>query len=159
MNAAERNTDEVSYSEQDVPTEGISETAEDVIQMLGGRVVGREESALRFTIPRRRADESSGALECVLEWDVEAEGTVRLTSDAEIEAGRMQRIALLVVGAAGALAFTLWPFFPMMGPLAGVGLVLAIAVYLLTLRRSPHGLIGGLLHEIVRVQELRRNGG
>lgn len=147
--------EEVTYSDIVADLDGFEEAAEEVIGVWGGSITVRDERSIRFALPRRRGDDSAGALSCVLTWEREGEGVVRLTSDGEIEGSRAGRIALLLVGTAGSLAFIFWPFFPQMGTIAAVGLVVAIAVYMLTLRRSPHGLVGSLLHEIISVHHGR----
>lgn len=145
--------DGISYREEGVPLEGMESTASEVVELYGGRVTSREPGALRFQLPRRRGADSSGSVACVLEWGEGETGTVTLSAEHEIDASRPQRIALLVAGTLGALVFTVWPFFPAMGNVAGVGLVVAVAVYLLTLRQSPHGLVGNLLRQIVHLQD------
>lgn len=148
-------TSEISYREEGVPLEGIATVAGELVAMYGGSIVERAENRIRFNLPRRRGADASGGVACMLEWDEGSEGMVRLSAQHEIDASRVQRIALLVAGVVGALAFTVWPFFPGLGPVAGVGMVIAIAVYLLTLRQAPHGMIGSLLQQIVNEQDER----
>lgn len=155
MTGQPRDAQRVTYSETVADLEGFGDSAEDVIGMYGGSITSREDHRIRFHLPRRRGDESAGALSCQVEWAAEDSGQVSIIADGDIEGPRAGRIALLVVGAAGSLAFIFWPFFPAMGPVAAIGLVIAIAVYMLTLRRSPYGLVGNLLQEIVNYHHQR----
>lgn len=145
----------IRYSEDDVPLDGLEQTAAEVVETYGGRITSSDRGRMAFNLPRRRGAESAGFVSCVLEWpDAGDRGVVQLTADREIDASRPQRIALLIAGTIGALLFTVWPFFPeVMGNVAGVGLVVAVAVYLLTLRQTPHSLVSDLLQQIVRAQD------
>ena len=150
----------ISYREEDVPLENLGANAAEVVEFYGGRVLASGERMLQFQVPRKRGAGSSGSVACMLEWEAAAgNGFVTLTADREIDAARPQRLALLIAGTVGALLFTVWPFFPVMGNVAGVGLVVAVAVYLLSLRHTPHGIIASLLQQIVRAQEEQEPGG
>ncbi len=147
----------LDITEGDVPLDGISETAADWIELFAGRVESTGAGRIDFTMPRRRGVAASGAVRCRIEWTEAAEsrGTVRLVTGENIDAPGPQQIALLLAGMAGSLVCILWPFFPQLTPLAGVGAVLAVGAWLLTLRRSGAGVAATLLQKIVTTQRER----
>lgn len=147
----------LDISEGDVPLDGIAETAADWIELFAGRVESTGTGRIDFSMPRRRGVAASGAVRCRIEWTETAErrGTVRLVTGENIDAPGPQQIALLLAGLAGSLVCILWPFFPQLTPLAGVGAVLAVGAWLLTLRRSGAGVAVTLLQKIVTTQRER----
>jgi drug/metabolite transporter (DMT)-like permease len=84
---------------------------------------------------------------------------VKFVCNREIDAPKAQRLALLLAGVAGALLFTLWPFFAgrtnQLGALAWIGGVVALAVYFLTLKRTSGGLAYDFLQRLARRQRAR----
>lgn len=144
----------IRYVEERVPLDGIAETAEEVITAYGGEITAQSDEGRTFSLPRRRGVAASGAVQCELTWehDDEGIGIVTLTSGEEVAAPRPQAIALLVVGVIGAILWLLWPFFPNLGPVAWTGGIVAIAAYLLTLKKTPRGVIWSLLQQIADAQ-------
>ena len=131
----------VQFTEDRIPLEGIGGAAEELVELYGGTMTGSGESERRFTLPLRRGMAAGGGVECTLSWGEAAEegGTVTLTCDRDVDAPRFQRVLLLVAGVIGALLFMLWPFYPgenAFGTLAWLGGAVAIAFYLMTLRRT-----------------------
>lgn len=144
----------VEFSESGVPLEAIAASALELIEIFGGTVVSQEAHRIRFTIPNRRGVAASGDIRVDVSWPDEAAGTgtVNVNASAEVEAPRLQQIALLGLGSIGAILFLLWPFFPQISPLAAIGALLAIAAYFLTLKKTRKGVVQGFLHELVRAQ-------
>jgi hypothetical protein len=152
-------TDEqVIYTESEVPLDEISLTATEVVLSQGGRISRESRERIDFRLPRRAGVGAAGEIECSVSWAPTAagEGDVTLRAGEEIMAPRPQRLALLVVGSLGALLWIIWPFFPHMGALAWTGGALAIAVYLMTLRRSPQGMMWMMLQQIAEIQRARQ---
>jgi hypothetical protein len=145
----------VELTEDRVPIEHIEENLEELVELYGGEITTRRESERSFTLPLRRGVASSGAIECTLSWT--SEGVVKLVCDRNVDAPRVQRILLLVAGVVGSVMFMLWPFFPhekAYGTLAWTGGILAIAVYLMTLRKTS----GGIAHDFLqRLAAKQRN--
>jgi hypothetical protein len=80
---------------------------------------------------------------------------VTLVCNRNVDAPKIQRILLLVAGAAGAVMFMLWPFFPGQkeyGTVAWLGGAIAIAVYVMSLRRSSGGIAYDFLQRLARRQ-------
>jgi hypothetical protein len=150
----------IEYVEDGVPMEGIAETAAIVVTTYGGVITARQEDGFAFNLPRRQGVSASGFVECLLVWkgDDATLGTLTLTSGEEVTAPRPQLIALLVVGVIGAVLWTLWPFFPNLGPLAWIGGALAIAAYMLAARRTPRGIVYMLLRNIAEAQREKEEG-
>jgi len=143
----------VSFAEDEVPLAGIEEGVEELVDLYGGEITAREVTSRRFTLPLRRGISTGGAVECSLSWS--ESGEVTMTCDRDIDAPKVQRVLLLVVGVIGALLFTIWPFFPQRrewGALAWIGGAVAIAVYFMTLRKTSGGLALDFLHRLVRRQ-------
>ena len=143
----------VTFSEERVPIDGIDETVEHLVELYGGEVTARETTSRRFTLPLRRGIATSGAVECNVVWT--DAGDITLTCDREIDAPKSQRVLLLTVGVIGALLFMIWPFFPQrreFGALAWIGGAVAIAVYLITLRKTSGGIALDFLHRLVKHQ-------
>lgn len=137
----------VELTEDRVPIEHLEENLEELVDLYGGEITARRECERGFTLPLRRGVASAGTVECTLSWT--AEGVVKLVCDRNVDAPRLQRILLLVAGVVGSVMFMLWPFFPYekaYGTLAWTGGILAIAVYLMTLRKTS----GGLAHDLLQ---------
>lgn len=145
----------VELTEDRVPIANIEENLEELVDLYGGEITNRRESDCAFTLPLRRGVASAGTVECTLSWT--AEGFVKLVCDRNVDAPRVQRILLLVAGVVGSVMFMLWPFFPHetgYGTLAWTGGILAIAVYLMTLRKTS----GGIAHDFLqRLAKRQRN--
>ena len=147
----------VAFTEENVPVAGIGDAVDELIDLYGGEVRERRDHGRTFVMPLRRGVAAGGAVECSISWTA-GEGdsaTVTLSCDRNVDAPRAQRILLLVAGVAGALLFTIWPFFPQsfeFGALAWIGGAIAIAVYFLTLRRTSGGLAFDLLQRLVARQ-------
>ena len=148
---------ELDIGEDDVPLGGVAETASDWIELFGGRVQSAADGRIEFTLPRRRGVAASGAVKCFLEWNDAGEGSgrLRLVMGEDVDGPGPQQIALLLAGLAGSLVCILWPFFPSLVPAAGIGAVLAVGAWLLTLRRSGAGIAANLLRKIVETQRDR----
>jgi hypothetical protein len=141
----------VEFTEDRIPFEGIEEAIEELVELYGGETTAQRERAREFTLPLRRGSATAGGVECTVSWspDDERDATVKLTCDRDVDAPKAQRVLLLVAGVAGALMFMLWPFFPgekAYGTLAWLGGVIAIAVYLMTLRKTS----GGIAYDFLR---------
>jgi len=134
--------------------EGIEQTVSDVLELYGGEIESRLANEVRFTLPVRRAVASAGQVGCSLRWEATELGEGRITASAErdIAPPKAQRIALLIVGVIGALLWTVWPFFPNLGPLAWLGGTIAFATYFMTLRSTSAGVLSDLVQRIARTQ-------
>jgi hypothetical protein len=146
----------VELSEDRIPFEGIEETIDELVEMFGGEVTARREQARDFVLPLRRGS-SGGAVECTLTWkaDDERDATVTLLCNRNVDAPRSQRLFLLVAGVIGAVMFMLWPFYPNergWGSLAWLGGIIAIAVYLMTLRKASGGIAFDFLRRLAERQ-------
>lgn len=147
----------VSFVEDRIPVAGIEETVGELVDLYGGELTRSREGAREFTLPLRRGVATGGAIACTLAWISGAEGlaTVTLTCDRDVDAPRAQRVLLLLAGVAGAVLFMLWPFFPgekQYGTLAWLGGIVAIAVYLMTLRRTSGGIACDFLQRLAARQ-------
>jgi hypothetical protein len=148
----------VEFTEDRIPSAGIEEGIDELIELYGGEIHSSRDRERRFVLPLRRGVSVAGGVECTVSWavDEEQQATVKLVCDREVDAPKWQRLALLVAGVAGALLFTIWPFFgkdaTKAGTLAVIGAFLAIAVYLLTLRRTSGGLAYDFLQRLARHQ-------
>ena len=141
----------VKLVEDDVPFEGIEETIDELVDLYGGSITARRERARELTLPLRRGVAASGGIACTVSWtpDDDTHASVTLACDRNVDAPKAQRVLLLIAGVAGALVFMLWPFFPgekAYGSLAWIGGTIAIAVYLMTLRKSS----GGIAYDFLR---------
>jgi hypothetical protein len=149
----------VTFTEDRVPAEGIAQTVDELVELYGGEMTSSEGvQERRFILPLRRGVASSGGVECTLSWapaDAE-ETTVTLVCNRDVDAPKSQRILLLGAGVIGALLFTMWPFFPrastQLGALAWIGGAIAIAVYVLSLRKTSGGLASDFLNRLARRQ-------
>jgi len=142
----------VELTEDRVPLEGIEASIEELVEMYGGEITATRDGARDLTLPLRRGVATSGSIACTMAW---SNDTVTLTCNRDVDAPRGQRIALLVAGVIGALLFMLWPFFPHereTGALAWLGGAIAIAVYLITLRRTSGGIAADFLQRVAARQ-------
>lgn len=144
-------------TEDRIPFEGIEETIEELVDLYGGELTSEGDRRRQFVLPLRRGMATAGAVECTLSWapDDAVEATVILSCDRDVDAPRLQRILLLLAGVSGALLFTIWPFFAArreFGTLAWIGGAIAIAVYLMTLRKTSGGIASDFLQRLARRQ-------
>lgn len=147
----------VALTEDRVPFAGIEETIEELVDLYGGAITATRERVREFTLPLRRGMASGGAVECTISWapDDATEATVTLVCNRDLDAPKVQRVLLLLAGVAGALLFMLWPFFPgekEFGTLAWLGGVIAIAVYIMTLRKTSGGIASDFLRRLAARQ-------
>lgn len=148
----------VTLREEDVPTDGIVESLEELVDLYGGTIEESTERRRRFILPLRRGISSGGGVQCTLEWSEGERAAVALTCDRNVDAPKAQRVLMLAAGVAGALLFTIWPFLPhpkgnhgpdLPGTLAWIGAAIAISVYFLSLRKTSGGLAYDFLHRLV----------
>ena len=142
----------LELTEDRIPFDGIEETIDELVEMYGGGVTARREHARDFILPLRRGAGGQG-VECTLSWapDDDRDATVTLLCNRNVDAPKGQRVFLLVAGVIGALLFMLWPFFPherAWGSVAWLGGIVAIAVYLMTLRKSSGGIAFDFLQRL-----------
>jgi hypothetical protein len=148
----------VSFTEDRIPLEGIEETIEELVELYGGTVETTETRSCEVTLPLRRGVASGGSVQCTLTWadgESSEDGSVTLVCDRDIDAPKLQRVLFLLAGVAGALMFMLWPFFPgekAYGTLAWLGGLVALAVYLMTLKKSSGGLTYDFLQRLAARQ-------
>lgn len=147
----------VELTEDRVPFAGIEEGISELVEMYGGEVTAEREQAREFRLPLRRGMATGGAVQCTISWapDDAHEATVKLVCDRNVDAPKTQRVLLLLAGVIGSILFLLWPFFPgqkQYGTLAWLGGVVAIAVYLMTLRRTSGGLAVDFLQRLAARQ-------
>src|SRR5258705_6234812 len=129
----------MEFTEDRVPTGGIEASIAELVELYGGEIKAEHANARDVILPLRRGVATAGAVECAVTW---ADDTITITTNREIDAPKAQRVALLVVGVAGALLFTIWPFFARareLGTLAWIGGLVALAVYFLTLKKTSGG--------------------
>ena len=149
----------VELTEDRVPFAGIEEGIDELVSLYGGEVTAKRERARDFTLPLRRGMASGGAIECTVSWapDDDRNATVKLVTNRNVDAPKAQRILLLLAGVLGSLMFMLWPFFPgerMFGSLAWLGGVVAIAVYMMTLRKTSGGIAYDFLQRLAARQRV-----
>lgn len=145
------------FTEDRIPLDGIEEAFAELVELYGGDVTASRENERDFTLPLRRAQASGGGVECTIAWAASEtdNGTVTITCTRDVDAPKTQRVLLLVAGVIGAVLFMLWPFFPHekeYGSLAWLGGVIAIAVYLMTLRKTSGGLAYDFLQKLAARQ-------
>jgi hypothetical protein len=149
----------VELTEDRIPRDGIEETIAELVDLYGGEIKDERDNARDFVLPLRRGVATSGGVECTVSWAAEEQTTVTLVCNREVDAPKAQRVALLLAGVAGALLFTLWPFFAgktnQLGTLAWVGGIIALAVYFLTLKRTSGGIASDFLQRLARRQRAR----
>jgi hypothetical protein len=152
-------------TEDRVPVEGIETTIDELIELYGGELQASREQARDFTLPLRRGNASGGQVECTLSWavpDEATDATVTLICNRDIDAPKLQRVLLLLAGVVGGVLFMLWPFFPHekeYGTLAWLGGAVAIAVYLMSLKKTSGGIASDFLQRLARVQREQRSDG
>jgi len=156
----ETGTRPVEFTEDRIPREGIEETISDLVDLFGGEMTASREGERRFTLPLRRGIAASGGIECTVTWVASEEGNavVRLVCNRDVDAPKAQRVAFLVAGVIGSLLFMIWPFFPHsreLGALSWIGGVVALAVYLMTLRKTSGGIAYDFLQRLARTQRGR----
>src|SRR5262245_16005645 len=142
----------MEFTEDRVPTQDIEEAIAELVELFGGEIKAERPNARDVVLPMRRGVAAAGAVECAVTW---ADDTVTITTNREIDAPKAQRVALLVAGVAGALLFTVWPFFARsreLGTLAWIGALVALAVYLLTLKKTSGGIAADFLSRLARRQ-------
>ena len=153
-------TKALELTEDRVPFAGIEESIDELVEMYGGEVTATRERARDFRLPLRRGMATGGGVECTISWEPgdARDATVRLVANRDVDAPKMQRILLLLAGVVGSVMFMLWPFFPHetgYGTLAWTGGILAIAVYLMTLRKTS----GGIAHDFLQRLAVRQRNG
>jgi hypothetical protein len=158
------NPSPVELTEDRVPMGGIERSIDELVELYGGELTSSNERQRRFILPLRRGVATAGGVECTLSW-APAEGgeaTLTLICQRDVDAPRGQRIAILATGVVGALLFTIWPFFPrtstQLGAIAWMGGAVAIAVYLLSLRKTSGGVASDFLQRLARRQRAAAGG-
>jgi hypothetical protein len=147
----------LELTEDRVPAEGVEDGIAELVELYGGEITAERAAARDFILPLRRGFGGGGAIECTVSWSVDADGhaTLRLATNRNIDAPKFQRVLFLLAGAIGSIMFMLWPFFPheqAYGSLAWLGGLVAIAVYLLTLRKSGGGIAADFLQRLATRQ-------
>jgi hypothetical protein len=147
----------VEFKEDRVPMDGIEDSIADLVDLYGGTITAERAQARDFTLPLRRGMPVGGGVECTLSWapDDAHDASLTMTCNRDVDAPKAQRILLLIVGVAGALMFMLWPFYPgerEYGALAWIGGAVAIAVYVMTLRRTSGGIAYDFLQRLAARQ-------
>lgn len=153
----------VGFTEDRVPIEGIEAAIEELVDMYGGELKASRERERDFTLPLRRGLATGGAVECTVSWAPQDEltGAIRLTCNRDVDAPKLQRVLLLLAGVVGVVLFMLWPFMPHekeYGTLAWLGGIVAIAVYLMTLRKASGGIAYDFLQRLVKKQRAEVEG-
>jgi hypothetical protein len=156
----EINSRPVEFTEDRIPREGIEETVSELVELYGGEMMNTRENERRFTLPLRRGVAAAGGIECTVSWAAAEEGqaVVTLVCNRDVDAPKVQRVLFLVAGVVGSLLFMIWPFFPHskeLGTLAWIGGVVALAVYLMTLRKTSGGIAYDFLQRLARTQRGR----
>ena len=151
----------VEFTEDRIPIAGIEETISELIDLYGGALTVSRERVRQFTLPLRRGIAAAGGVECTVSWAPSEEGdaVVTLVCNRNVDAPKMQRVALLAAGVIGSLLFMIWPFFVHsreLGTLAWIGGVVAFAVYLMTLRKTSGGIAYDFLRRLARTQRERQ---
>lgn len=157
---SETNSRPVEFTEDRIPRDGIEETVSGLVDLFGGEMMDSRENERRFTLPLRRGIAAAGGIECTVSWAAAEDGkaVVTLTCNRDVDAPKSQRVALLVAGVIGSFLFMIWPFFlhsKELGTLAWVGGVVALAVYLMTLRKTSGGIAYDFLQRLAREQRGR----
>jgi hypothetical protein len=149
-------TPAVQFKEDRIPLDGIEEAVAELVDLYGGEMTQSRPDARDFVLPLRRGMSSGGGVECTVSWAAGEEGgVVTLVCNRDVDAPKAQRVLLLLAGVAGAVMFMLWPFFPNekgYGSLAWLGGVIAIAVYLMTLRKTSGGIAYDFLQRLAARQ-------
>jgi hypothetical protein len=151
-------TQPVELTEDRVPLGGIEESIAELVDVYGGDISASRENARDFTLPLRRGVASSGSVEFTISW---AGDVVTLLCNRDVDAPKFQRVMLLAAGVIGSVLFLLWPFYPGQreyGTLAWLGGAVAIAVYLISLRKTSGGIAADFLQRLARRQRERHEG-
>lgn len=153
----------LELTEDRVPAAGIEEGIEELVEMYGGEIIAQRPGARDFTLPLRRGFGGGGSVECTVSWSMNpaGEATLRLATNRNVDAPRLQRVLFLLAGAIGSVLFMLWPFFPHepeYGSLAWMGGLIAIAVYLMTLRKASGGIAADFLQRLAARQRAFAEG-
>jgi hypothetical protein len=146
----------VELTEDRIPLEQIEETVGELVELYGGEITATREREVALTLPLRRGVASAGSVECTVSWA--PDGVVKLVCNRDVDAPKLQRILLLLAGVVGSVMFMLWPFFPhesAYGTLAWMGGIMAIAVYLMTLRKTSGGIAYDFLQRLAARQRSR----
>lgn len=157
---AETSTRPVEFTEDRIPSDGIEETIAELVDLFGGDMMTSRDRERRFVLPLRRGVAAAGGIECTVSWTEAADGqaVVTLVCNRDVDAPKAQRVMLLLVGVIGSLLFMIWPFFPHtqeLGAVAWVGGVIALAVYLMTLRKTSGGIAYDFLQRLAKRQRGR----
>lgn len=157
-------TQPVTFTEDRIPAGGLPESIGELAELYGGEVSGEQADGRTVLLPLRRGVATAGAVECQLSWVIDAAGeaAVTITCGRELDAPKFQRVMMLVAGVTGSLLFMTWPFFfahtKELGTLAALGGVVAIAVYVLTLRKTSGGLAYDFLQRLAARQRSTVSG-
>jgi hypothetical protein len=156
----ETNSRPVEFTEDRIPREGIEQTISELVDLYGGEMMNTRENEHRFTLPLRRGVSAAGGIECTVSWAAAEDGqaVVKLVCNRDVDAPKFQRVLFLVAGVVGSLLFMIWPFFAHskeLGTLAWIGGVVALAVYLMTLRKTSGGIAYDFLQRLARTQRGR----
>jgi hypothetical protein len=148
----------IEFTEDRIPAEGIEESITELVDLYGGAMRESRENAREFTLPLRRGVATAGAVECTISWAVAEsnEATVTLRCDRDVDAPKGQRVAMLLAGVVGSLTFMMWPFTygTQYGTLAWIGGAIALAVYILTLKKTSGGLAADFLQRLAARQRV-----
>jgi hypothetical protein len=150
----------VEFTEDRIPREGIEQTISELVDLFGGEMMNTRENERRFTLPLRRGVSAAGGIECTVSWAASDDGqaVVKLVCNRDVDAPKFQRVLFLVAGVVGSLLFMVWPFFAHskeLGTLAWIGGVVALAVYLMTLRKTSGGIAYDFLQRLAKTQRGR----
>jgi hypothetical protein len=156
----ETNPRPVEFTEDRIPREGIEQTISELVDLYGGEMMNTGENERRFVLPLRRSVAAAGGIECTVSWAAAEDGqaVVKLVCNRDVDAPKFQRVMFLVAGVIGSLLFMIWPFFAHskeLGTLAWIGGVVALAVYLMTLRKTSGGIAYDFLQRLARTQRGR----
>jgi len=157
----ETNSRPVEFTEDRIPREGIEQTISELVELYGGEMMNTRENERRFTLPLRRGVAAAGGIECTVSWAIAESGqaVVRLICNRDVDAPKLQRVLFLVAGVIGSLLFMIWPFFAHskeLGTLAWIGGIVALAVYLMTLRKTSGGIAYDFLQRLAKTQRARQ---
>jgi hypothetical protein len=147
----------VRFTEDRIPLDGIETNFSELVELYGGDVTASSLGERDFTLPLRRGLASGGGVECTIAWGDE---TVTITCNRDVDAPKAQRVLMLLAGVVGAVMFMLWPFFPNekgYGTLAWLGGLIALAVYLMTLRKTSGGIAYDFLQRLAARQRADAN--
>src|SRR5579859_576680 len=129
----------VQFQEDRVPSAGMADAVDEMVELYGGEIQSTAERERRFILPMRRGVAVAGGVECTLSWAVsdEDQATLTLVCNRDVDAPKFQRIALLAVGVIGGLLFPMRPFYgkatTQIATLDCVGRLRALRLYYRTL--------------------------